>query len=178
MPVELLSFEGKNIEGGNFLTWTTANEVNNKGFQVERRQAATDTWDAIGFVAANNKASNYQFLDDHRRDAINRVSTATATTEYYRLRQIDNDGKETLSKVVSIQAKGNNKLSVYPNPVSNTLTIETEVNGDYQIFNLLGQVVLRGQTSPVGVAGLDVSALPKGSYILKMGNEQAQFIKQ
>jgi hypothetical protein len=37
LPVELVSFSGKNTEGGNLLTWTTANEISNKGFQVERR---------------------------------------------------------------------------------------------------------------------------------------------
>ena len=85
----------------------------------------------------------------HRRDAINRVTTTT--TEYYRLRQIDNDGKETLSKVVSIQSKGNDKLKVYPNPVANTLTIESPLWGlgaaDYQIINLLAQTILTGKPS-------------------------------
>ena len=178
LPVELLSFNGKNTEGGNFLTWTTASEVNNKGFDIQRLNGNGE-WSILGFVKGNNKASTYQFLDD-RRDAMHRVSTTA--TEYYRLRQMDNDGKETLSKVVSIQSKDKGKLKVYPNPVSNTLTIESPLWGlgaaDYQIFNLLGQEILRGQTSLVGVVGLDVSALPKGSYILKMGNEKAQFIKQ
>ena len=119
----------------------------------------------------------YQVLDD-RRDAMHRVST---TTDYDRLRQIDNDGKETLSKVVSIQSKGNDKLKVYPNPVANTLTIvrkdsfgETEANGDYQIINLLGQTLLTGKTT---AQRLDVSALPQGSYVLKVGAEQVRFNK-
>jgi Secretion system C-terminal sorting domain len=97
------------------------------------------------------------------------------------LRQIDNDGKETFSKVISIVTKGNAKLNVYPNPVSNTLTIETdfdmarnEANRDYQITNLLGQTVLRGTAS----TQINVSALPQGSYILKVGAEQVKFIKQ
>ena len=98
------------------------------------------------------------------------------STSYYRLRQIDNDGKETLSKVISIQSKGSKgKLAVYPNPVSNTLTIETEANGDYQIFNLLGQTILKGKTT---AQRIDVSALPEGSYVLKIGAEQAKFNKQ
>ena len=72
------------------------------------------------------------------------VSTATTTynfidnqpftTSYYRLRQIDNDGKETLSKVIAISSKGNFKLKIYPNPVSNVLTIETDLKDDYQIL--------------------------------------------
>ncbi|MBL7816219.1 MAG: T9SS type A sorting domain-containing protein, partial [Saprospiraceae bacterium] len=110
---------------------------------------------------------------------------------YYRLRQIDNDGTETLSKTISIESKGTKgKLAVYPNPVSTHLTIEgiarneaTE-GSDFQIFNLLGQQVLTGKTPSVskdsfgGGRGLDVSALPQGSYVLKMGTEQVKFIKQ
>ena len=80
------------------------------------------------------------------------------------------------------------KLKVYPNPVSNTLTIESSLwglgasslglgVGDYHIFNLLGQEILRGQMSPLGVRGLDVSALPQGSYVLKVGTEQVRFNK-
>ena len=55
LSVELVTFTGKNTEGGNQLTWTTANEVNNKGFQVERLNG--NTWETLGFVKGNNKAS-------------------------------------------------------------------------------------------------------------------------
>jgi hypothetical protein len=165
LPVELLSFTGKHTEGGNLLTWTTANEVNNKGFQVERQQATGDSWDILGFKTANSKASTYQFTDD-----------APFTTSYYRLRQIDNDGTETLSKVISIAAvETRHALSLHPNPVSNTLTIETDLSGNFQILNLLGQQVLTGKTT---AQRIDVSALPQGSYVLKVGAEQVKFVKQ
>ena len=164
MPVELLDFKGQNTEGGNLLTWTTANEVNNKGFQVER---ITDNpehsgWIILGFKTANNKSSTYTFTDN-----------TPLSTSYYRLRQLDNDGKETLSKVISIATKGNNKLKVYPNPVSTVLTLDTE-GGDFQIINLLGQQVLTGK----GTQQIDVSALPEGTYVLKVGADQGKFIKQ
>ena len=168
LPVELLSFEGKNTERGNLLTWTTANEVNNKGFDIERLNGST--WENIGFKTANNKASNYQFIDNN-----------PLPTSYYRLRQIDNDGKETLSKTISIQSKGTKgKLAVYPNPVSNLLTVdviarnEATEGSDFQILNLLGQQVFSGKTA----AQVDVSALPQGSYVLKVGAEQVKFVKQ
>jgi hypothetical protein len=140
--------------------------VNNKGFAVERRQAKGDSWQTLSFVNGNNKASTYQFMDN-----------APLSTSYYRLSQIDNDGKETLSKVITISSKGNSRLKVYPNPVSNTLTVENTEGSDFQILNLLGQQVLTGKT-PSGGRGLDVSALPQGTYILKVGTEQAKFIKQ
>jgi hypothetical protein len=188
LPVELVSFSGKYIppsgglrgatEGGNWLTWETANEVNNKGFEIEASPDPSKggEWRTIGFVAAKGKDSNYEFTDKAPLWGVGGL--------YYRLRQIDNDGKETLSKVISIESKGTKgKLSVYPNPVSTHLTIEVIARneategGDFQIFNLLGQQVLTGKT-PFGGRGLDVSALPQGTYILKMGAEQAKFIKK
>jgi Secretion system C-terminal sorting domain len=162
LPIELLSFSGKNTEGGNLLTWTTANEVNNKGFSVERLNGST--WENIGFKTANNKASTYQFLDNN-----------PLSTSYYRLRQIDNDGKETFSKTIYIQTNSTKgKLAVYPNPVSNLLTIENTEGGNFEIINLLGQHVLSGKAA----SQVDVSALPQGSYVLKVGAEQVKFVKQ
>ncbi len=177
LPVELLSFSGKNTEGGNLLTWTTASEVNNKGFQVERSpqppKGASLTWETIGFVAAKGKAATYEFTD----------KAPFGGWGLYRLRQIDNDGKETFSKVISVERRDAiNRVSikVYPNPVANVLTIEFDSPlrglgaGDFQIINLLGQTLLRGQAN---AQNINVSALPQGTYFLKIGTEQAKFVK-
>ena len=177
LPVELLSFSGKNTEGGNLLTWETASEVNNKGFEIERhiggsQQPTGDSWETMGFVAAKGKSATYTFTDDYRLSPV----------AYYRLRQLDNDGKFAYSKVISIAQTSKGKgLSIYPNPVSSHLTIEntdlssgTHEGGAFQILNLLGQQVLTGKTAQ----RLDVSALPQGTYVLKVGTEQAKFIKQ
>jgi hypothetical protein len=163
LPIELLDFIGTPSVLGNVLTWTTASEKDNRHFDIER---STDgnTFHNIGQVKGNNKPSSYQFVDNQPFAA-----------SYYRLRQIDNDGKETLSKVISIATKGNGKLKAYPNPVSNTLTIETDLSGNFQILNLLGQQVLTGKTT---AQRIDVSALPQGSYVLKVGAEQVKFVKQ
>jgi hypothetical protein len=167
LPVELLTFTGYNKGGVNILNWETAHEVNNKGFEVERLNVTGNVWDILGFVNAKGKGSSYDFMDN-----------APLSTSYYRLRQIDNDGKETYSKVISVSSKGSDKLKVYPNPVSNVLTVETTEQGDFQILNLLGQQVLTGKTPPLGAGVLDVSALPQGSYFLKVGAEQVKFVKQ
>ncbi|MBL7814131.1 MAG: T9SS type A sorting domain-containing protein [Saprospiraceae bacterium] len=177
IPVGLLSFTAAKNDNttANILTWATASEVNNKGFEVEKSSDGL-RFEKMGFVAGNNKASTYQFLDNLTSA---RIETSPTFLTYYRLRQIDNDGKETLSKVITIEDKGaKGKLAVFPNPVSNLLTVENTEGGNFQIFNLLGQQVLTGKTPPSGAGGLDVSALPQGTYILKVGAEQAKFIKQ
>ena len=170
LPVELLDFKGTPSVSGNLLTWQTANEVNNKGFEIERLNG--NDWQNIGFKTANNKEGTYNFIDHN-----------PLSTSYYRLRQIDNDGKETLSKVVSVSRSPSTKLKVYPNPVSNVLTVETDFvlagneANTFQIYNLLGQQVLHGK-APFGGWGLDVSALPQGTYFLKVGMAQVKFMKQ
>lgn len=175
--VELLNFEVKKKDKTNQLIWETASEVNNKGFSVERLASpkppegafttgAFAAWDILGFVNAKGKAAAYDFTDV--------APPSGAGGAYYRLRQLDNDGKETLSKVVSVTRNSATKLKVYPNPVSHTLTVETEMKGNFQIFNLLVQQVLNSQAAQ----SIDVSALPQGAYFLKVGTEQVKFVKQ
>jgi hypothetical protein len=164
LSAELTQFDVQNTEGSkNHLTWRTESEKNNSHFDIERSTDGT-TFHNIGQVKGNNKPSSYQFVDNQ-----------PFAISYYRLRQIDFDGKETLSKVISIATKSNGKgLKVHPNPVSNVLTVEYTEGSLFQVLNLLGQQVLVGKTTQQ----LDVSALPQGTYVLKVGTEVAKFVKQ
>ena len=100
---------------------------------------------------------------------------------YYHLRQIDFDGKETVSKTVSLALNNVKGLKIYPTIVSNGfLNIEINTSGAnteggiFSIYNLLGQQVLNGQFKQQ----IDVSVLPIGTYIFKVGTEQVKFMKQ
>jgi Concanavalin A-like lectin/glucanases superfamily/Secretion system C-terminal sorting domain len=161
LSVDLLDFKATPSVSGNLLTWITANEINNKGFEVQR--IMDGQWTILGFVEAKGKNATYNFTDK-----------SPLTTSYYRLRQIDFDGKETLSKVVSVSNKENSKLKVYPNPVSNVLMVETDNAGEFYITNLLGQRIISGKAAQ----RIDVSALPVGTYFLKIGEERVKFVKQ
>jgi Secretion system C-terminal sorting domain len=164
LSVDLLSFKATPSVLGNNLTWITANEINNKGFQVERKKLIGNSWETLGFVKGNGLASTYNFIDK-----------TPYNVSYYRLKQIDDDGKETISNVVSVNRdKAKEKLKVYPNPVSNVLIVETDNVSDYQVINLLGQQVMRGKATQQ----IDVSALVQGAYLLRIGTEQVSFVKQ
>ncbi len=166
LPIELTTFTGKAVDKTNVLSWKTATETDNKGFDIERSADGT-RFEKIGFVAGNGttlKPESYTFEDN-----------TPLSIAYYRLKQWDNDGRFELSKVIQISQKSSTKLNVYPNPVSNVLTLETDVKGDYQIINIVGQTVLKGQTS---AQNIDVSGLPQGTYFLQVGKEQMKFIKQ
>ena len=178
IPVELMSFEGKYVPpfggqgaGGNLLTWTTANEVNNKGFDVERSMG-NGTWETLGFVAVSPptpKGENraYTFLDTH-------ISTLAGTrvtpplgvgggTYYYRLRQIDNDGKETLSKVISIETKGKTTVKVYPSVTKGAITIEGAQS--FEVVNTMGQVVLSEKA--IHHPSFNIHHLASGLYLIR-----------
>jgi parallel beta-helix repeat protein len=188
LPVELLNFSGYTEGGVNYLNWTTASEINNKGFYVETQFIASHTtsntanaqsttineWKTLDFVHSKGKAAAYNFTDvrlDAQLDAINRVSTS-----YYRLRQIDNDGKETFSKIIAIERKNAmHHVSISPNPASNVLTVASVgQDTNFDIIDVLGQFILRGLLNrPV-----DVSTLLSGTYIVRVGLEQVMFVKQ
>jgi Domain of unknown function (DUF4082)/Secretion system C-terminal sorting domain len=163
LPIELTQFDANTEGSKNNLTWTTASETNNKHFDIERSTDGT-TFHNIGQVKGNNKPSSYQFVDNQ-----------PFATTYYRLRQIDFDGTETYSKIVSVVQTGKGRgLKIYPTLVSNVLTVDYTEGSLFQVINLLGQQVLVGKTTQQ----LDVSALPQGTYVLKVGTEVAKFVKQ
>lgn len=169
IPVEMVSFTGKKQGRTNELTWVTATELNNKGYQVERGNGTEEGWDVIGFVKGNGKASTYHFMDKN-------PLTASGASSYYRLRQIDYDGKENVSKVISISNDATpTKLKIYPSVTTGYLTLEADTKESYQVLNLVGQVILQGNAT---LQRIDVTSLPNGTYMLKVGNEQAKFIKQ
>jgi photosystem II stability/assembly factor-like uncharacterized protein len=169
LPLELLDFQGFAEPKGNRLTWQTAHEVNVSHFVVEKSFDGK-VFEAIDEVKAKGSKAAYTYIDTKTSS---RIETSTTLMAYYRLRQMDNDGKETLSKIISISQNKLAKLKVYPSVSTGILTIETSETGDYQIFNLLGQQILSGHLSPQ----IDVSALPQGTYFLKVGVEQAKFVK-
>ena len=170
LPIEWVSFTGAPSVSGNLLTWTIANEVNNKGFQVERRNG--NNWATLGFIAANNRISAYQFTDV-RRDAMHRVSTTA--TDYYRLRQIDNNGKETLSKVITIQSNmGKGSVKIYPSVTSGHLTLEGVKS--FEIVNMMRQVVM-SQTVIIH-STLTINHLQNGLYFIKGVNTEGSVFSE
>ena len=165
LPISLLRFQGQNTEGANFLNWQTESEVNASHFEVERSENGQN-FSKIATVKAFGKANNYAFNDKN----------SAQNTHYYRLKMVDNNGVFEYSKIIALHAGKHKNVSlfIYPNPVSQLLTIETTEEGDRQVVNLLGQTVLRSKTTQQ----LDVSALPSGTYFLKIGGQQARFVKQ
>jgi hypothetical protein len=111
LPVTFLDFSGELKGKQVVLRWITGAEINNSGFNVQRSFDGT-SFESIAFVAATANPSvnnTYQFTDDVKGKRI-----------FYRLQQVDKDGKFTYTKVIVISNNGSIQLvQVVPNPVKN-----------------------------------------------------------
>jgi hypothetical protein len=158
-----MSFNGSATPTGNLLTWSISIDIHTKGFEIERLNPNNIGWETLGFVNGNLSKVNYQFIDNQ-----------PFATTYYRLRAVDFEGKKVASKVVMVVTQKAQVLKAYPSPVYDYLKVELTEKQDFQIINLIGQIVLSGQTAQY----IPVFSLPKDTYILKTGINQIKFVKQ
>lgn len=144
LPVTLVSFTGKAVEQTAALKWVTTMETNASHFEVQRSDNAKN-FESIGKVDAKGESNtllNYGFVDQ----------TPLSGTNYYRLKQIDMDGSYSFSKAISILFDTHIKISVYPNPVTDVLRIESSVAlQSLEVFSVNGSRVT-GITIPAGNA--------------------------
>ena len=171
LPVTWISFDAREKNDGVLLRWETGAEVNNAGFEIQRSKDAVH-WVGIDFIPGRGEAAVYEYLDLSSYKGLN----------YYRLLQVDFDGRSDLSKTVSVYSHNRRGGSVgfFPNPVQEELAI-AYVNFSeptpFTITNLLGQETYRGVlSSPAEKVGLP--PMPSGTYWLKVGQEAAlPFVK-
>ncbi len=145
LPVELTSFSANVLNNSVELNWNTATEVNNYGFEVERlsniKNITSESWEMIGFVNGSgnsNSPKNYSFVD----------KTVSSSNYYYRLKQIDINGKIEYSKIVEVSFMKPNVFELsqnYPNPFNPSTSIRFNLPEasivKLTIYNLLGQEI-------------------------------------
>ncbi|MFH0734009.1 MAG: endonuclease [bacterium] len=141
LPVELNSFGGVFLNNQIQLNWQTASEINNYGFEIEKKSEYTN-WEKIGFITGNgnsNVTNFYTFTDKQ-------VLPATC---YYKLKQIDNDGTFKYSETIKIESgiKPDNFILYqnYPNPFNPSTVINYYVPQKNKVslvvYDMLGKVI-------------------------------------
>ncbi len=175
IPVELVRFSGTIQDKTNELTWSTATEINNKGYDIERSEDAK-RWQSVGFVQGKGNSSQlntYNFTD-----------TDPLSISYYRLRQIDVNGDFKYSRTINLERnKNKNDVILFPNPASDVLTIsmENSHNFEIKIYDILGKIVLFEKAETNNIT-LTINHLAKGNYFVELKNGQfittKKFIKK
>jgi hypothetical protein len=168
-PIELTKFEVKKNQKSALLVWETASEKDNAFFNIQHSANGSD-FNNIGEVKGQGTrtvATSYNF--EH--------STPSAGINYYRLKQVDYDGKSTFSAVRSaIFVKGGLvvKSTLVQDVVNITTTDETTT---LNIFNVAGQQVINIEAR--GEQSINVGHLPAGLYFIRtVTGDVARFIKE
>ena len=168
LPVELISFKARADHEDAKLTWITASEQDNAGFEVERSTNGTH-FDAIGQLqgkGTTSHVSSYAYRD-------HRAGRLGARAIYYRLRQVDTNGQSKYSKVEMVQfAASKTGISLYPNPTSANVTLDLSelAPGNYtvQVLDITGRVVREQKLAGAQEHVLDVQGLRQGSYMVQV----------
>lgn len=160
LPVELNKFDATNTKLGNLLQWTTASEINNDKFEIEK---STDgvTWFKIAEVQGNGNAFteiNYSYLDEQINDA---------NIVFYRLKQIDFDETFEYSNKTVARSPDNAKIQVFPTNATSTISVASDkIISRIDVINLNGQVVL-SSTPFDTISETNITQLPTRNYILR-----------
>ena len=181
VPVELTSFTAMDNNGEIELKWTTATELNNQMFEIQRRNE-DNQFATIGYVEGNGTSANphnYTYIDNAN----------ISGTLYYRLKQVDFGGMYTYSDEVKIEASGVLTFELeqnYPNPFNPSTLIAYSIPQEgfvsLNIYNLLGEKVATLVNS-IQEAGryevsFDASSLASGIYVYSLKSGSFSSVKK
>lgn len=172
IPVELTSFAASNDRNNVTLNWATATEVNNSGFQIERKLNGTNEWTNLSFVSGkgtSTERNNYFYMD----------KGLTVGKYSYRLKQVDLDGTFEYSPVIEVDVNAPNEYTLYqnyPNPFNPSTTIEyslpEKADVTISIYTAIGELVttLVDGTVESGYqkVSFNASNLTSGTYIYQI----------
>ena len=175
LPVELVNFKGKAINNYNLLSWQTETEINNDYFILEKSDGGAVFYEVAKVEGAGNSNTLLSYTYKH---------TNPRELEYYRLKQVDFNGKYAYSKIIAVRNNGEQKINIYPNPTKENFSFEVSQSNDetYTITytNMLGSISSENINISEGTNQYQVSKfidLPSGIYFIQILNETGEIIK-
>lgn len=182
LPVTLTSFTAQAAGRDAILTWATAQEVNNDSFVVERSLDGTrfETVSVVAGQGTKATASSYRFVDARI------AAKAAGQLVYYRLRQLDTDGTQSLTtvQVVRFTANGQPTAGLYPTTVTATTDAQLDLTalpqGVYQvsITDMTGRMVRSFEQAGGSSAALHTTSLMNGTYLVQIKSQQQVLVKR
>jgi len=168
LPVELISFSAVVDDQNVNLNWQTASETNSDYFEIERSNDGF-TFQSVGHVNAAGSSStliNYSFTDWYAVDSLT----------YYRLSEVDNDGKSSSRSIVTVDRNKSSEFSVYPNPINNDLHIffnsAESKRITLSIADVMGRIVYKKENT-IASQTIQLDQLEQGIYFLTIDMENA-----
>ncbi|MFN4007018.1 MAG: T9SS type A sorting domain-containing protein [Chitinophagaceae bacterium] len=172
LPVTISSFTAERKGSTNLLQWITSTEANNLGFEIER-SADGRNFTKVGYVASSaTNGNSTQPISYNFTDAL-----PLTGNNYYRLKQVDKDGKTSFSNIALVKGNFGKELTltaVYPNPATTTLNVLMNAPAfsktQIVVTDLAGKVLntynyqLNAGDNTLSV---NVAALPSGTYLIK-----------
>jgi hypothetical protein len=158
LPVQFHSFNAKTEGCDVKLEWVTTNEVSNAYFNVERSVDGT-SFESVAKVNANMSITDratYSYVDKAPVSGIN----------FYRVSQIDIDGKHYTTNVVSAKSNCNlvSPIELFPNPATEVVKVKgLSGTNTIRLFNILGQQIME-ETATADAYPVKVSKLASGTY--------------
>jgi len=176
LPVNLLSFTATRNSNDVTLKWEVSNEINMKGYSIEKADN-NGNYKSIAFTSANNNLKNQTYT------VTDRNAFAASSTVQYRLKQINADGSAVYSRIISVNHNTALTDVVYQNPFTGALKLQVTLAASQKIsvllYDMQGRLVTapQPQTYTAGVSSIILSNttnIKPGTYLLKLsaGNEQ------
>ena len=178
LPVEFLKINARQKGSGVSVEWSTSQELNSKYFAIEKSADGNANWNVVASInAAGNSSTikNYNAYDPAPFKGVN----------YYRIKQVDQDGHFKYSKIVSVKLNSNKTgISVLANPFHNMLTVDLSSATDQvisaRLVDIAGKQVAAEKWS-IGSGSTrkefsNVAALQQGMYILTIRNAGGEIL--
>jgi len=167
LPIELVSFTAKSIKHKTILNWTTATEINNEYFEIQKSINGNE-FNTIGTVVGNGNSSiliNYSYTDTN------------SETAYYRLKQVDFNNEFEYSPIVYVQTN-NASISIIQKETSNQFLIDG--SGVYQLslLSTKGTLLYQQNISIEGSRAVTIPVSYTGVYLLRLENNSESSFKK
>jgi hypothetical protein len=172
LPVALMDLKAECLDGKKVIAWSTASEINNDFFTVEKSNDAAN-WDVLGIIPGSgnsNEIHSYNMLDRNESKSV----------VYYRLKQTDFNGSLSYSRIITSKNCLNDiqaNMEVFPNPFDGVLNLTynsiDNLPANVSVFDATGKTVYKTEinsTEGFNSNSIDLKILKDGIYYLKLEN--------